>query len=55
MLRWALTFLILGLIAGVLGYGNMAGGFEQIAKILLFVFLVLFVISLVVGRGRVVV
>jgi uncharacterized membrane protein YtjA (UPF0391 family) len=50
MLRWALTFAILALIAGVLGFGGLAGEFVGIAKILLFVFLVLFVISLVAGR-----
>jgi len=50
MLRWAIVFAILALIAGVLGFGNMAGTFSEIAKILLFVFLVLFVIALVVGR-----
>ena len=51
MLRWAIMFAILALIAGVLGFGGMASGFEGIAKLLLFVFLVLFVVSLVVGRG----
>ncbi len=55
MLRWALTFIILALIAGVLGFGNLAGDFSYIAKILLFLFLVLFVVSLVLGRGRTVV
>ncbi len=55
MLRWALAFLIMALIAGVLGFGNLAGDFSVIGKVLLLVFLVLFVVSLVVGRGRVVV
>lgn len=50
MLRWAVLFAILALVAGVLGFGNLAGDFAYIAKILLFVFLVLFVIALVVGR-----
>ena len=50
MIRWAIIFAILALVAGVLGFGNMAGDFAYIAKILLFVFLVLFVISLVMGR-----
>jgi len=53
MIRWAITFAILALIAGVLGFGNLAGGFADIAKILLFVFLVLFVISLIMGRRAV--
>jgi uncharacterized membrane protein YtjA (UPF0391 family) len=51
MVRWAIAFAILALIAGVLGFGGMAGDFTYIAKILLLVFVVLVVISLVVGRG----
>jgi uncharacterized membrane protein YtjA (UPF0391 family) len=50
MIRWAIAFAILALIAGVLGFGGLAGDFESIAKILLFIFLVLFVISLFIGR-----
>ncbi len=53
MIRWAIVFAILALVAGVLGFGNVAGDFAYIAKILLFVFLVLFVISLLFGyRAR---
>ena len=51
MLRFAVIFAILALVAGFLGFGNMAGDFAYIAKILLFVFLVLFVVALVLGRG----
>ena len=50
MLRWAIVFAILAPLAGVLGFGGLAGDFAYIAKILLFVFLVLFVISLIFGR-----
>jgi uncharacterized membrane protein YtjA (UPF0391 family) len=50
MLGWALTFLVIALIAGVLGFGGIAGTAAGIAKILFFVFLVLFVISLLFGR-----
>ena len=50
MLRWAVTFAILALIAAVLGFGGIAGDFAYIAKILLLVFAVLFVISLIAGR-----
>jgi len=52
MIRWAITFAILALVAGVLGFGGLAGDFSYIAKILLFVFLVLLVVSAVLGRGR---
>ncbi|MCA9115736.1 MAG: DUF1328 domain-containing protein [Planctomycetaceae bacterium] len=50
MLGWALTFLIVALIAGLFGFGLVAGTSYTIAKILFFVFLVLFIISLVSGR-----
>jgi len=50
MLSWALTFLVIALIAGVLGFGVVAGTAATIAKILFFVFLVLFVIGLFMGR-----
>ncbi len=54
MLGWALTFLIIALIAGVLGFGAIAGLSIEIAKIIFFVAIVLFVISAIVGliRGR---
>jgi len=50
MIRWAIIFAILALAAGVLGFGGLAGDFALFAKILLFLFLVLFVISLLIGR-----
>ena len=37
-------------IAAVLGFGGLAGDFASITKILLFLFLILFVVSLVLGR-----
>ena len=49
MLRWAIFFLIIALIAGVLGFTTVAGTSYVIAKVLFFVFLVLFVISLIAG------
>jgi uncharacterized membrane protein YtjA (UPF0391 family) len=52
MLHYALVFLVLGLIAAVLGFGGLAGTSIGIAKILFFVFLVLFAVSLLLGRGR---
>jgi len=52
MLNYAITFLIIALIAGVLGFFAIAGLAATIAKVLFFIFLVAFVISLVAGRGR---
>ena len=49
MLRWALIFLVLGLIAAALGFGGIAGAFIGFAKILFFIFIVGFVILLVLG------
>jgi uncharacterized membrane protein YtjA (UPF0391 family) len=50
MLSWALTFLVLGLVAMLLGAGGIAGMSMNIAWILFVVFIVLFLISLVLGR-----
>lgn len=50
MLSWAVTFLIIALIAAVLGFGVIAGTAASIAKVLFLVFLVLFVVSLLMGR-----
>jgi uncharacterized membrane protein YtjA (UPF0391 family) len=54
MLGWVVTFLIVALIAGVLGFGGVAGASIEIAKIIFFIAVVLFVISAIVGvaRGR---
>lgn len=50
MISWAITFLIIAIIAAVLGFTTIAGTSIYIAKILFFVFIVLFVISLLMGR-----
>jgi uncharacterized membrane protein YtjA (UPF0391 family) len=49
MLRWALLFLVVALVAGLFGFFDIAGTSFVIAKVLFFVFLVLFVVSLVMG------
>lgn len=45
MLYWTLTFLILALVAGMLGFTTIAGTGYAIAKVLFFVFLVLLLVS----------
>lgn len=53
MLYWALVFLIIAIIAGFLGFGAVSFAAAGIAKILFWVFLVIFIISLVMGfSGR---
>jgi uncharacterized membrane protein YtjA (UPF0391 family) len=50
MLRWAIMFLVIALIAGFLGLGTLEGTAMQAARLVFFVFLVLFVVSLIMGR-----
>ena len=49
MLYWAFMFLVIGLVAAVLGFSNIAGGAFAIAKFLAGLFLVLFLIFLILG------
>jgi uncharacterized membrane protein YtjA (UPF0391 family) len=49
MLRWALLFLVVALISALFGFTDVAGTSMVAAKILFFVFLVMFVVSLVMG------
>jgi uncharacterized membrane protein YtjA (UPF0391 family) len=51
LLYWTFIFLILALVAGALGFGNVAHGSSSIARILFFIFIVLFLLSLVFGGG----
>jgi uncharacterized membrane protein YtjA (UPF0391 family) len=54
MLGWTVTFLIVALVAAVLGFGGIAGVAVEAAKLVFFVAVILFAISAVVGlvRGR---
>jgi uncharacterized membrane protein YtjA (UPF0391 family) len=54
MLSWAVTFLIIALIAAVLGFGGIAGVAIEAAKIIFFVAIILFLITALFGvvRGR---
>jgi uncharacterized membrane protein YtjA (UPF0391 family) len=54
MLSWAIFFLIVALIAAVLGFGGIAGTAVGIAKLVFFVFILLFVASLIyhLATGR---
>jgi uncharacterized membrane protein YtjA (UPF0391 family) len=50
MLRWAILFLVVAMIAALFGFTGVAGTGIVAAKILFFVFLVLFVVSLIMGN-----
>ena len=50
MLSWVFLFFVLALVSALFGFGGIAASFTGIAKILFFMFLVLFLVSLVLGR-----
>jgi len=52
MLRWTLAFFVFSLIAAMFGFTGIAATTADIAQILFFVFLVLFVVSLLFGLVR---
>jgi uncharacterized membrane protein YtjA (UPF0391 family) len=51
MLRLAVLFVIIALVAALFGYGGVAGTAFEAGKILFFIFLVLAVLSLIFGYG----
>ena len=52
MLYWAAVFFIIAIIAAVFGFGGVAAGASSIATILFWIFLVLFIVSLLAGVVR---
>ncbi|HKK70058.1 MAG TPA: DUF1328 domain-containing protein [Candidatus Krumholzibacteria bacterium] len=54
MLGWAVTFFVIALVAALFGFTGIAVAAASIAKVLFFIFLVLFLVALVMGifRGR---
>jgi uncharacterized membrane protein YtjA (UPF0391 family) len=52
VLEFIVTLLIIGLIAAVLGFGGIAGASFAMAKVIFFIVLVLFLISIVFGTMR---
>jgi len=51
MLRWAIVFAIIALVAGALGFYGLESTAADIAKFFALVFVILFVVALVVGRS----
>jgi uncharacterized membrane protein YtjA (UPF0391 family) len=52
MLSWVVTFLVIALIAGILGFGGIAGASIEIAKTIFFIANILFLISAVISLAR---
>jgi len=52
MLRWALIFLVVAIVAGIFGFAGVMIAAAGIAKLLFYLFLVLFLVSLVMGLVR---
>jgi uncharacterized membrane protein YtjA (UPF0391 family) len=52
MLSWVVTFLIIALVAAVLGFGGIAGAAVEIAKVIFFIAILLFLVTLVMGMVR---
>lgn len=52
MLRWALTFFIVAILAGALGFGGIAGAATDLARVLFLVFVALCVLSTVTHVSR---
>ena len=53
MLHYAWIFLVIAIIAAVLGFGGIAAASADIAKVLFYIFLAIFIISLLLGRRRI--
>jgi uncharacterized membrane protein YtjA (UPF0391 family) len=53
LLKWAIVFLIIAIVAAILGFGVIAGTAALIAKVLFIIFLILLMIALIFGwRGQ---
>lgn len=52
MLQYALLFFVIALIAAIFGFGGIAAGAVEIAKILFFIFLVVALVTFVLGLVR---
>ncbi len=52
MIYWSAIFFVIAMIAAIFGFGGIAAGATQIAKVLFFIFLVVFILSLIIGFFR---
>ncbi|MBN9518266.1 DUF1328 domain-containing protein [bacterium] len=51
LLKWALIFLILAGVAALFGFGGMAEGFTDIARVLFGIFLLILLVLVVLGAS----
>ena len=49
MLHWAVIFFVISIVSALFGFGGIASSAVGIAKILFFIFVVLFAVSLILG------
>jgi uncharacterized membrane protein YtjA (UPF0391 family) len=52
MLYYALVFFLIAIVAAILGFGGLSIAFAGVAKILFFLFIVLFLVSLIMNVAR---
>lgn len=52
MLYYAMVFLVVAIVAAIFGFGGISIAFAGVAKILFFLFIVLFLVSLVMNVSR---
>lgn len=52
MLSWSLFFLLIAIVAGVFGFGGIAAASAGIAQILFYIFIALFLVSLLFNLAR---
>lgn len=52
MLTWVVIFLIIAIVAAIFGFGGIVEAAVDIAKFIFFIFIVLFIISLVMHLGH---
>ena len=52
MLRYAIVFLVIAIVAALFGFGGIAAGATEIAKILFFVFVIMAAVTFVISLVR---
>jgi len=52
MLYWAIVFFVIAIVAALFGFGGIAAGATAIAKVLFWIFLVVFLVTLIAGLFR---